>query len=346
MLPPPPAQTIEQVPLGPLVQAPSPQILNRLKAVGLRKILEEMRLSTDGVIDIYREVWNSIKFQTFEIFTKPRGSYIPSWVHEFFAEYRKLVPKGKKKASSFTPVDHVVVRGRRVKCNNTDINEELGCKMNVIHFLVDRIQKKTLDDLNDWFAPLISDITQPWIEVGVPIEKKDLNVASRFWFGFISSTLMPLQNESILRHPKAALLNCFMDRDRLNLILIIEQEMTMRGKKSQTSLPFLRIESKYTRDEVKRRRAAPVDTSLLVDSADVRASRVEDSIPEMIKRSIAVALAPIRAELREHQELITAHGFVLDTLRVRVDACEQGRMQCDDVTTLKADIVVLRHDMD
>uniref|UniRef100_M1DWJ0 Putative plant transposon protein domain-containing protein n=1 Tax=Solanum tuberosum TaxID=4113 RepID=M1DWJ0_SOLTU len=160
----PPTPIVEQVPSMPPVQAPLPHSLNRLKAEGLRTILEEKQLSTDIVVDRYPE--------------------------EFYAAYVKLVPKGKKKASSFKSVDHVVARGRKVKCSNTDINEVLGCIMNVIHYFVDRIQKNTLDDLKGWLVPLISDITLSWIEAGVPIKKKDLNVAARYWFGFISNTLM------------------------------------------------------------------------------------------------------------------------------------------------------------
>ncbi|WMV49828.1 hypothetical protein MTR67_043213 [Solanum verrucosum] len=167
---------------------------------------------------------------------KGKGPAEPTLAKTSSDKYGKLVPKGNKKDNLFAPVDHVVVRGRKVKCSNTDINEVLGCTMNVVQFLVDRMQTNNLDDLKGWFAPLIIDITPPWIEARVLIEKKDLNVAARFWFGFISSSLMPSQNESILRQPKAALLGSIMDWDRLNLSLIIEQEM---AKQSQTSLPFL-----------------------------------------------------------------------------------------------------------
>uniref|UniRef100_M1DHN6 Putative plant transposon protein domain-containing protein n=1 Tax=Solanum tuberosum TaxID=4113 RepID=M1DHN6_SOLTU len=264
--PPPPATAPEQTAVpAPPVQGPPPHSLNRLKAEGLRTILEEKRLSTDGVVDRYPKIWNTLKFHKFEIFTKPWGPYIPNWVREFYSAYGDLVPKGKRRASAFKPVDYVIVRGKK---------------------------KNTLEDLKGWLAPLISDTTPRWIEVGASIEKKDMNIAARYWFSWA-------------RVPR-------------------DEKMDMEGTPT-SSTNIWHIEVEYQRDEADRRREAPVDTSSEVDvdmilaeaimptqailfkmghlaySTDVRASRLEVVIPRMIERDVVAALRPFRAEIDSHK---------------------------------------------
>lgn len=61
-------------------------------------------------------------------------------------------------------------------------------------------------------APLILDDTLNWLRVENTREKKILNVETIYLFRFISSLIMPLENESILRPAKAACLGCIIDR--------------------------------------------------------------------------------------------------------------------------------------
>uniref|UniRef100_M1DA30 Integrase core domain containing protein n=1 Tax=Solanum tuberosum TaxID=4113 RepID=M1DA30_SOLTU len=168
--PPPPPTLPQTVVPAPPVQGPPPRSLNRLKAEGLRTIIEEKRLSTYGVVD----------------------------------------------------------RGKKLKCDSEDINIILGYTYNFIDDYRSMIKTTTLEEMKRWLAPLLSESTPRWIEAGVPIDKKDLNVAAR-WV-------------HILRDNK------------------VDVEVT-----PTSSIDIQCIEIECQNDEAERRRAALDDTSPAVD---------------------------------------------------------------------------------
>ena len=69
-------------------------------------------------------MWEMIKFHNFEVFTQPRDTYVPSMVREFYQALEVVIPKVRCELRTSELVDFVQVRGKKVKFNALDINDE------------------------------------------------------------------------------------------------------------------------------------------------------------------------------------------------------------------------------
>ncbi|WMV46381.1 hypothetical protein MTR67_039766, partial [Solanum verrucosum] len=260
-----------------------------------------------------QDVLRTLKFHKFKAFTKPRGPYIPTRVQEFYSAYGELVPKRKKKASSFKSVDFVVVRGKKVKCRCSDINVVLGCSLDTMHDYIDLVKKKTLKDLKGCLSKVHHRSLET--EPGIVDRARDGHE------GQIEPylTLISGVDHKLYRQAR-------VPRD--------QKTDVEAGGPSSISDPSISasIAPPLTRSSVANTASRPLITQAmlykmghLAQSSDVCASRVEVVMPRLIEREIVAVLTPIRTEIREHIELIEGYKLALDALAVRVESIEQSQ---------------------
>lgn len=73
----------------------------------------------------------------------------------------------------------MLVRGKKVKFDSSDINVVLEFTTNVVDDYQYMIKTKSLETMKEYLALILSSGTLRWLNVRLHIEKKDLNMAAR-----------------------------------------------------------------------------------------------------------------------------------------------------------------------
>lgn len=112
-----------------------------------------------------------------------------------------------------------MVQGKEVGCINNHIKVLFNRGLEADYLSLETTVS-TLDDLKRWLSHLIFYTTPRLIKDGDLVEKKKLNIAARY-FVLISSSSLPLHNESTLHNLKVSYLRSLIPRRMRNLGLII-----------------------------------------------------------------------------------------------------------------------------